>query len=441
MMSTFFKLLLACSTGVALTSAAALTSHAAGPASTQVRAPVAVRVRLGQPSMNYARDGMNDNMYYNSRNSDVRFNAAQRAQARAQRSDPRPMGQMGQPGPTAVDRLRASGELFPQSPSRNEGAVGQFERELHDRMREMNDRSVLNGLEAAWVLIYNAGQPNEGVYTHTAEHGEGPPILVGFESREDAEAFALNLSDEGFDRATPLRWSATQLTRLCHTAALEISIMPHGTVPAAPSMVRDDTAERERRDDPYIAYRKQMDAIYGTPDSCDGDDDCSADFHAASPVVDTAQRLKQKQQETIFKPSEPAAAPTPLDDPRKPIVDAHRPAQDRPVQDVQGAVQGAVQGSHKRAPARDGLRDEALAAIDAILSAHDGTMDLKTLMQNSLDKLEAGEHGPPSAVDAMAEAEAARLRFFNGDEEASDESEEKPKTYDWFGMEVEEDDL
>ena len=50
--------------------------------------------------------------------------------------------------------------------------------------------SVIPGLDEAWVLVYNVGRDNEGVYTHT-QNGQPPSVLALFRSAPAAMSSAV----------------------------------------------------------------------------------------------------------------------------------------------------------------------------------------------------------------------------------------------------------
>lgn len=147
--------------------------------------------------------------------------------------------------------------------------------------------------EGFWVMIFNAGQHNEGVYTQTGtEQTQGPESgsVLAFEATDDAGRFAQDLhATGGFDLATPLFWSAAQLSQFCHTSGLGIWKVPRGTLPTLPSRSSDQlggTGERSHppermypgggppRRDPYTSYRLWLEELLLQPDTC-GDDDCA----------------------------------------------------------------------------------------------------------------------------------------------------------------------
>jgi hypothetical protein len=163
--------------------------------------------------------------------------------------------------------------------------------------------SVLPGLEMAWVLVFNAGEPDEGVYTHTAPGGS--PSLLAFVSPEDADAFARQMMAAGFDPATPLCWGAGQVTRFSHATGLEATVVPEGQLPPLPETFDRSTEEEPermqpwrhdaQRPDPYTAYRMRLEALFPRqPDNC-GDDDCTLPASEFAPD----DLLRQEAMESI----------------------------------------------------------------------------------------------------------------------------------------------
>lgn len=139
--------------------------------------------------------------------------------------------------------------------------------------------SAAQGLDDASVLIFNVGRHNEGIYTHT--HEDHVTTVLAFESPDDADHFSRLLLDQGFELATPMLWSAEQLSTLCRTTGCEVSIMPRGALPKLPSAPhhaphdrRSDSARMPAKRDPYDGYRRWFEALLRSPSNCD-DDDCS----------------------------------------------------------------------------------------------------------------------------------------------------------------------
>ena len=82
---------------------------------------------------------------------------------------------------------------------------------------------VLQGMSDAWVLIFNLGQHDEGVYTlqGRARGSSYVPssFVLAFQSMDDADRFAQLLQADDFDLATPSRWDAEHLSSFCKVCA------------------------------------------------------------------------------------------------------------------------------------------------------------------------------------------------------------------------------
>ena len=80
----------------------------------------------------------------------------------------------------------------------------------------------------AHVLVFNVGQPDEGVYTLQGKVASthAAAYVLAFERTSDAEAFAKNLQGEGFDLATPMCWEFEQLAQFCDMGQFEVSLVP-----------------------------------------------------------------------------------------------------------------------------------------------------------------------------------------------------------------------
>ena len=64
-----------------------------------------------------------------------------------------------------------------------------------DRAGSQHEPPAADLYEPAWVLIFNEGQDNEGVYTHSEQGGSDS--LLAFENLHDAEHFAQVLQTKG----------------------------------------------------------------------------------------------------------------------------------------------------------------------------------------------------------------------------------------------------
>lgn len=84
---------------------------------------------------------------------------------------------------------------------------------------------VMSGAEDAWVLIFNPGKTNEGVYTL---QGRALPSVLAFESMSDADRFSRALAAEQFHQPTPMKWRNDQLSQFCSAGQFELSVVPMG---------------------------------------------------------------------------------------------------------------------------------------------------------------------------------------------------------------------
>jgi hypothetical protein len=97
-----------------------------------------------------------------------------------------------------------------------------LERELRDRVtggcagaRFGEAHVLLESRVSAFVLLFNPGQADEGVYTLQSKTMAQETCLVAFEESDSAERFSHLLSAEGFDMAHPTEWSAEQIRFFC----------------------------------------------------------------------------------------------------------------------------------------------------------------------------------------------------------------------------------
>jgi hypothetical protein len=98
-----------------------------------------------------------------------------------------------------------------------------------------NPGYVLAGMNAAYVLIFNAGQHDEGVYTLQGRASSTHSYVLAFEATDDADRFAQLLQAEGFDLATPLCWESEQLINFCTAGDFEVSLVPGGGLITPPA--------------------------------------------------------------------------------------------------------------------------------------------------------------------------------------------------------------
>jgi len=79
---------------------------------------------------------------------------------------------------------------------------------------------------SAWLLIFNEGLDNEGIYTLQCR--DSPIKVLAFEHAKDATEYALRLAGNGFDLATPCCWEASHITHFVDELGYELSFVPTG---------------------------------------------------------------------------------------------------------------------------------------------------------------------------------------------------------------------
>ena len=142
---------------------------------------------------------------------------------------------------------------------------------------ERGGRSSLADSSAPLVLLFDAGEPNEGVYTQTQP--DGSTTILTFECPDDADRFSNLLTTKGFEMATPQPWPRDRMTSFCRTSGFGVSVVPRGSdvrefLPAQ----RNDNygqarPERDSRPDQYNMHRMWLDKLMNIEPDC-GNDDC-----------------------------------------------------------------------------------------------------------------------------------------------------------------------
>jgi hypothetical protein len=94
---------------------------------------------------------------------------------------------------------------------------------------------VMRNYRAAWVLIFNAGRSNEGVYTLQGRQSPSRSYVLAFQQNTEAERFATLLQGEGFDMAQPMEWQHDQLVQFCEMGQFEVGVVPTGTLLTPPT--------------------------------------------------------------------------------------------------------------------------------------------------------------------------------------------------------------
>jgi hypothetical protein len=122
---------------------------------------------------------------------------------------------------------------------------------------------VLESLKAAFVLIFNPGQTDEGVYTLQGRATSASAYVLAFERTEDGSRFAELLRAEGFDQATLVPWDKMQFNSFCSAGMFEVSLVPTGTliVPPSKNEYDHDAFEKLSNPDSYAAERALLERL------------------------------------------------------------------------------------------------------------------------------------------------------------------------------------
>jgi hypothetical protein len=113
--------------------------------------------------------------------------------------------------------------------------------------------AVLRNKPMAYVVIFNQGMPNEGVYTLSTGVGGSRTHILTFDNAEDADRFAHQLQGENFNvlggersvslDAKPLMWDARRIAEFCHRSDFEVALVPAGGMIRPPESNTYDPAQ------------------------------------------------------------------------------------------------------------------------------------------------------------------------------------------------------
>ena len=149
----------------------------------------------------------------------------------------------------------------------NPFAMSESEDAFADESMHVNDVRQLTFdeiEEAAWVLIFDGGTPEEGVYT-IEDIITQKTSIIAFLRFKDAYTFAKVLTKEGYTMPTPMQWTADDLARFCKTGGYHIIVVPYGHALTPPAAKHTSNNED---------IRKRLEDIYPLlPENCT-DDDC-----------------------------------------------------------------------------------------------------------------------------------------------------------------------
>lgn len=113
-----------------------------------------------------------------------------------------------------------------------------------------------------YVLLFNARQENEGIHTIrvASPAGEERNIVMMFESKDDAERYALLLEAQDFHVPTVEAFDSEEIEEFCNSCHYDAKTIPAGFVPKSAeeriflsppeTNVRDTEWERQQQQPP-----------------------------------------------------------------------------------------------------------------------------------------------------------------------------------------------
>jgi len=161
------------------------------------------------------------------------------------------------------------------------------------RVRTGPAAAVLSHAPAAYVVIFNKGTEDEGVYTLQSQVDPRKQHLLTFENSGDADRFANLLQGQGLDQlGKPLMWESWRIVEYCEACEYAVTLVPMGTVFTPPQtnemdheafraqeLMRQEaefqgadfmqTAAKQKRDDHalglhlYKAERENLERLFG----------------------------------------------------------------------------------------------------------------------------------------------------------------------------------
>jgi hypothetical protein len=119
-----------------------------------------------------------------------------------------------------------------------------------NKVRSGPPDAVLGQAQAVYVVIFNEGTENEGVYTLQSSDDPTRTHLLTFENTEDADRFASLLQGQGLnDLGKSLMWDAAKTTEYCNSCEYAVTHVPVGTMFTPPrNNSIDEDAFRVRRE-------------------------------------------------------------------------------------------------------------------------------------------------------------------------------------------------
>jgi hypothetical protein len=112
--------------------------------------------------------------------------------------------------------------------------------------------------EGAYVLIFNRGQDDEGVYTVRGSDASCAGMhVLAFENRAEASRYAVLLQEQDFDKLTATRWESEPLADFCWRAEFGLGYVPPDAMLVPPQRNHVDAAAIEQRQEDAFAKQQK----------------------------------------------------------------------------------------------------------------------------------------------------------------------------------------
>merc|ERR1719420_1212632 len=157
--------------------------------------------------------------------------------------------------------------------------------------------AVLSQANHVYVVLFNAGTENEGVYTLQSQDDPARTHLLTFEYPEDADRFATMLGGQGFGMVgKPFQWDAVKTREYCNACEYAVTLVPKNTQFAPPQNNSIDEAAFEAR-------RKTMRQPQSNPfaNSRNASNSTSSQQQSKQKPMSAAEKKEQEEFDAQFK--------------------------------------------------------------------------------------------------------------------------------------------
>jgi len=156
------------------------------------------------------------------------------------------------------------------------------------RVRTGPAQAVLSHAPAVYVVIFNEGTENEGVYTIQSKSAPPKTHLLTFENSGDADRFANLLQGQGLDQlGKPLMWESWRIVEYCEACEYAVTLVPMGTV-FTPPQTNEMDHEAFRAQE---LMRQEAESLSGADSMRTPNDDHALGLHLYKAERENLERL------------------------------------------------------------------------------------------------------------------------------------------------------